>query len=241
MDARTPTIDLNADLGEGAPHDAELLPLVTSTSVSCGAHAGDPDAIRATLALARDHGVVVGAHPGYPDRDHFGRRDREMTGRDVRRLVEDQVADLVALATPIGVRVRFLKPHGALYNQAQHSPPHAEGVVEAAAALGLPLLGQPGTRLAAEAARAGVYLVHEGFLDRRYDDAGRLVPRSDPGAVLHDDDALVAQLASLLRLRFDTLCLHGDSPRAVAHGRLARDTLAGQGVRVAPFLAGGPR
>jgi UPF0271 protein len=227
------TIDLNADIGEGYPNDRTLLGLVTSASISCGAHAGRPDVIRQTLRDARDRGVVVGAHPGYPDREHFGRREQDLTLDAVRILILEQVATLSALAAEIGVPVKFFKPHGALYNQAQHEGEIAWAVIAAAVELGLPLLGQPGTLLENLAAAQGVRYIAEGFPDRRYRDDGSLVPRGEPNAVLHDPAEMEAQLVRLTAgRRVETLCIHGDDLRAVANAELVRRVLENHGIRV---------
>jgi UPF0271 protein len=232
-----PTIDLNADLGEGCPNDGTLLDgLVTSASISCGAHAGDSGVIRQTLGYARDRNVAVGAHPGYPDREHFGRRERAMTADAVTAMILEQAKFLTELAAELGVAIRFLKPHGALYNQAQREDPIARGVVEAVAELGLPLLGQPGTLLERLASGSGVRYVAEGFPDRRYCNDGSLVPRTEPDAILHDPAEMETHLLRLIAgRRVATLCIHGDDPRAVANARLVRGILEGQGIAVRSF------
>jgi 5-oxoprolinase (ATP-hydrolysing) subunit A len=234
-----PSIDLNADLGEGCPHDRTLLEgLVTSASVSCGAHAGDAAAIRGTLEHARDHGVAVGAHPGYPDREHFGRRERTLSSEAVAAMILDQMAFLMELAAEVGVAIRFLKPHGALYNQAQRQDEIARGVIEATAELGLPLLGQPGTLLERLASGRGIRYIAEGFPDRRYRDDGSLVPRTEPDAILHDPVEMEAHLRRLVASgRVSTLCIHGDDPRAIDNARLVRRILEGQGIAVRSFVA----
>ncbi len=229
-------IDVNADLGEGFPDDALLLDLVTSAAVSCGAHAGDPDSIRRTLQAARDRGVVVGAHPGYPDREGFGRRDRDMAATAVEALIRSQCDDLRRLADRADVAIRFLKPHGALYNQAQRRDETARGVVAAALALRLPLLGQPGTSLEALARAAGLDFIAEGFPDRRYRPDGSLAPRTDPDAVLTAEE-LPANITGLLApRRVRTLCLHGDHPDALANARRLRTILDRLAIPVGPIL-----
>ncbi len=232
-------IDLNADLGEGCPWDQDLLPLITSANVGCGAHAGDADAIRRTLEGAIERGVVIGAHPGYPDRANFGRREMTLDAPTVERMIVDQVKGLEGLAGPMGAAVRYLKPHGALYNQAQRSAAHAEGVVRAASALNLPLLGQPNSHAADQAQRAGVAYFTEGFADRGYRPDGSLVPRGEPGALLEIASEIEAQLLKLAAAGFTTICLHGDNAKAVALAELARAVLTREGVLVRSFL--GPR
>lgn len=224
------TIDVNADLGEGCPNDARLLDLVTSASVSCGAHAGDRATILATLDAAVARGVAVGAHPGFPDRKHFGRRERAATPDEVERLILDQIDDLTALAERSGVSLRFVKPHGALYNQAQREEGVARGVLSAVRRLGLPVLGQPGGVLQRLAESDGVRFVAEGFPDRRYDADGRLVPRDRPDAVLHEPAEIDAQVIRLVQTGLETLCIHGDDPRAVANAENVRAVLSRHGV-----------
>jgi UPF0271 protein len=211
------SIDLNADLGEGFPHDEALLTRVTSASVCCGAHAGDRSTILRTLRTALARGVWVGAHPGFADREGFGRRERPVSAAEVERLILDQVRDLRALAGEIGVALRFVKPHGALYNQAQRQREVAEGVVAALTHLRLPVLGQPASLLAELARDRDVRFIAEGFPDRHYRLDGRLVPRSEPGAVLSDRAAIDAQVARLVAQGVETLCIHGDDPSAVAN------------------------
>jgi len=224
------SIDLNADLGEGASHDAELMDRISSASICCGAHAGDRTTILDSLRLAKARGVHVGAHPGYADREAFGRRERSVTASEVERLILDQVRDLDALAAEVGLTLRFLKPHGGLYNQAQRQQEIARGVLDAAAWLQLPVLGQPGSVLHAEAALRGVRYVTEGFADRRYRPDGRLVPRDEPNALLHDPVEVEAQVIRLVDEGVDTLCLHGDDPRAVSHADVLRTILQRHGI-----------
>jgi UPF0271 protein len=236
--SRTPrtSIDLNADLGEGFPNDRALLERISSTSICTGAYAGSPSLIVSTLEAARDHGVIVGAHPGFPDREGFGRRERPSTAEDVERLILEQVESLGLLAGRVGVSIRFLKPHGALYNQAQKQIEIADGVVRAASRLGMPVLGQPQTRLARLANEAGLRYVAEGFPDRRYRPDGSLVPRTDPNALLHDLDEMAAQVERFLAEGIETLCIHGDDPSAVVNVERVRQVLDARGIAVEGFL-----
>jgi UPF0271 protein len=236
MTAPTRTIDLNADLGEGCPHDEELLDRVSSASVCCGFHAGDRDAIVRTLRAAKERRVIVGAHPGFADREGFGRRERDASAAEVERLIVEQFAALAALATEVGVEVSFAKPHGALYNQAQRQDQVAAGVVAAMVRLELPVLGQPGSVLEAKAAAAGVRFVAEGFPDRRYRPNGRLVPRTEPGAVLDDPAEVEAQVVRLVgQGGVATLCIHGDDNRAVRNADLVLAALSRNGIGLASF------
>jgi UPF0271 protein len=229
-------LDLNADLGEGFPWDDELLGRISSACVCCGAHAGGEAVIRATLRSARAHGVVVGAHPGFPDRAGFGRRERSISAAEAEDLVREQVHVLCRLAEDEGVVVAFLKPHGALYNQAQRDPEVALGVVSAARGLSLPILGLPGRAVAEEAGRQGVRFVSEGFVDRRYTADGRLVSRSQPDAVLSEPSEVAAQALRLLDLGLESLCLHGDEPQCVSRADLLLATLHRAGVEVGSFM-----
>lgn len=205
-----PPFLLNADLGEGMPWDEELLGLVDWASVCCGAHAGDPESIARTLEAARGRGVVVGAHPGYPDREGFGRVERPCTADEARQLVAGQVADLRRIADPLGIAIAFLKPHGALYNQARRDPEVARGIAEAARDLGLGLVGLP-EGAQAEAARAlGVAYHPEGFADRGYRPDGTLIPRGEPGDILHEEAAIREQVGRLFAGGIKLLCIHGD-------------------------------
>jgi len=230
-------IDLNADLGEGLPNDRALLGLVSSASICCGAHAGSTLAIRQTLFDAAELGVVVGAHPGYPDREGFGRREERLAAEQVQALIMDQVSGLADLARQAGVSIRYLKPHGALYNQAQREEPIARGVVSAAATLNLPLLGQPGSLVETLCFERELRFIAEGFPDRRYREDGSLMPRSEPGAILVEPEDVAEQVVRLVaERRFATLCIHGDDPRAVANAELVRLALKDQGIRICSFM-----
>jgi UPF0271 protein len=230
------SIDVNADLGEGFANDGALLELVTSASICCAAHAGTPLAIRQTLREAAARGVLIGAHPGYADREGFGRRERALTTLEVIDLINSQIAVLMSLAAEVNARVSYIKPHGALYNQAQREPHVARGVVEAARARGWPLLGQPGSVLETAAREQGVRYIAEGFPDRRYRSDGSLMPRSEPTALLRDPHEIEEQVVRLVgEGRVATLCIHGDEPAAVASAGLVRRVLNQQRVIVRSF------
>lgn len=225
-----PAIDVNADLGEGFPDDARLLGLVSSASICCGAHAGGEGDARATLAEALTRGVAVGAHPGFADREGFGRKNVETTADEVERLVKAQVDWLGRLAGGSGNWVRFVKPHGALYNQAQADPEVARGVVRALAGYSLPVLGLPTGVLGGIAREAGIGFVSEGFPDRAYEPDGRLVSRDRPGAVLHDPAQIDDQVARLVDRGLQTLCVHGDHPDAVRNAETVLNALDRRGI-----------
>jgi UPF0271 protein len=228
-------IDLNCDLGEGCALDGELMPLITSANVACGFHAGDPATAHATLSAAARHGVRAGAHPGFADREHFGRRELARTEQQVFEECVYQVGALSGLARAVGWPLSHLKPHGALYNLACRDDAYARPVVAAATLFALPLLGLPGSRLQAlSAGQCG--FVAEGFADRRYLPDGSLVPRSRPDAFVEDPNEAVGQVQWLLREKgVQTLCVHGDNPQALAFVRELRQALTQQGFVIRAF------
>lgn len=235
-------VDLNCDLGEGAGHDAELMPLVTSANIACGAHAGDEATMRATVALAEEHRVAIGAHPGFADRPSFGRRESPVSPAEVRDLVLDQVRRLQALGP-----VRHVKPHGALYNLAAREPAVAAAVAAAVyeADPRLILFGLAGSRLIEAGEAYGLQVASEVFADRTYQADGSLTPRSQPDALIRDESAAVAQALRMVRegkvcprgggevsLRADTICLHGDGPHPVEFARRLRNEFAAAGIEL---------
>ncbi|MBM3997475.1 MAG: LamB/YcsF family protein [Planctomycetes bacterium] len=223
-------LDLNSDLGEGCGLDAELMPLLTSANICCGFHAGDSATAHAALKSAAKHGVHVGAHPGYADREHFGRRDLTLSEDAVFELCLFQVGALAGLAQSVGIHLRYLKPHGALYNQAGRDDAFARPIAAAAEILNLPVMGLPGSRLALLCkARAG--FIAEGFADRRYRADGSLVPRDQPDAFVSDIAEAVAQAERLVReSAIQSLCVHGDNPRALDFVRGLCDALHRRGI-----------
>jgi UPF0271 protein len=228
-------IDLNCDLGEGCVGDAELMPLITSANIACGFHAGDPETAHITLEAAARHGVQVGAHPGFPDREHFGRRELVRTARQVFDDCVYQVGALAGLARSVGVDLRYVKPHGALYNMACREETLARPVVEAAALFGLAVMGLPGSRLQAVSAGRCPFIA-EGFADRRYLPDGSLVPRSRADAFVTDPAEAVEQAERLVRDQgVQTLCVHGDNPQALAFVRALRAALTEQGITIRAF------
>jgi UPF0271 protein len=228
-------IDLNCDLGEGCASDAELMPLITSANIACGFHAGDPSTAYATLVAAAQHRVQAGAHPGFPDREHFGRRELVRTEQQIFEDCIYQVGALAGLTQAVGRPLSHLKPHGALYNLACRDEAYARPVVEAAALFGLPLLGLPGSRLHT-LSRGRCSFIAEGFADRRYLPEGFLVPRSRADAMIEDVTEAVEQVEGLIRDRgVQTICVHGDNPKALAFVRELRAALNRQGIVIGPF------
>ncbi len=231
-------IDLNADVGEGMGDDDALFALVTSANVACGFHAGDPRTIRETLRAAARAGVVVGAHPSYPDREGFGRVARQFPHEQVFADLLYQVGAVRALCQADGIVLRHVKPHGALYNQSAADPELARTVARAVAAASpdLMLVGLASSRCMREAAaEAGLRFAAEGFADRRYAPDAGLVPRGEEGAVLTDPEVVAAQAVALARSgAVDTLCLHGDTPGALANALAVREALARAAIDVRP-------
>ena len=248
-------MDINSDLGEsfGAwrmGDDAAMLDIVTSANVACGFHAGDPAGILDTLRAAAQRGVAVGAHVGYPDLAGFGRRAMDPSSRELVADVVYQIGALQGLAAAAGTRVRYVKPHGALYNTIAHDERQAGDVITAMLALdpGLALLALAGSPLIGWARARGLRVVAEAFADRAYHDDGTLVSRRQPGAVLHDADAIATRMLRLVqtgevesitgrgvRVQADSICVHGDSPGAVDAARAIRARLAQAGVVLRPF------
>ena len=227
-------IDLNCDLGEGAGRDAALLPLITSANIACGGHAGDRATMRATLALAQWHGVSAGAHPGYPDRANFGRRERAAAPAEVEALVFRQTRALARCAAERGICLTHVKLHGALYHQASRDPALAEAVARAVRALdpGLILFGLAGGELLRAGRALGLRVASEVFADRTYQADGRLTARGSPEALVEDESAAIARVRRMIQrgrvratdgtevpVRADTVGVHGDGPRAVALAR----------------------
>jgi UPF0271 protein len=230
-------IDLNSDLGEGGAFDADLMPLITTANIACGFHAGDPATAYATLTLAARHGVQVGAHPGFADREHFGRLELPIPEEQVFQECVFQIGALAGLARAVGLTLSHVKPHGALYNLACRDETYARPVIAAAALFSLPLLGLPGSKLQALSAGRCPF-VAEGFADRRYRPDGSLVPRSQPDAIIEAPEEAVRQAEGLLGDRgVQTLCVHGDNPQALGFIRALREALQGQGIAVRPFPA----
>ncbi len=212
-------IDLNADLGEGGSEDAALMELVSSANIACGGHAGDDDTMRRTIDMALAAGVAVGAHPGYEDREHFGRRAMAFPLERVTDLVARQVEKLADFARAAGTFLHHVKPHGALYNQADRDALFAAAVVAGIARLcpDAMLYALPDSKLALAGREAGLTICPEGFADRRYLKNGSLMPRTEPGAVISNVDEAVAQALELMASgKVETICTHGDGPTAVA-------------------------
>jgi UPF0271 protein len=241
-------IDLNADVGEGDPEvDAALLPLVTSANIACGLHAGDAQTMRATVALALRHGIAVGAHPGFDDREGFGRRPQQLTASEIVDVIRTQLRALDTIARAEGATLQHVKPHGALYNQSETDRELAAAIVRAIRIFDptLWLVGRAGSAMEEAARAASQPFRPEAFADRRYQADGTLQRRSEPGAVLTDQEDVARQVRSLVTegevaasdgsrvaISFQTLCVHGDTPGAVTLARRIRQELGALGVTV---------
>lgn len=249
------TIDLNSDLGEGfgawsMGDDGAMLDVVSSANVACGFHAGDPTIMLDTCRTAADRGVAVGAHVAYRDLAGFGRRPVHVTPDELYADVVHQLGALVATARVAGAAVTYVKPHGALYNTACADPVQAEAVTRAVADVdpALAVLALPGSELLLAAGRHGLRAVREVFADRAYEPDGSLVPRSRPGSVLHDPEVVATRVLRMVTdgvvtavdgsdvpVQVDSVCVHGDSPDAVAMARAIRAVLTAHEVTIAPF------
>lgn len=239
-------IDLNCDLGEGAGHDAALMPLITSANIACGAHAGDLATMRETVALAQRYGVAVGAHPGFADRENFGRRELPLTPEEIRATVRGQIELLRAIAP-----VRHVKPHGALYNMAARDPVIADAIAAAVHEIdpALIVFAPAHSELACAALSRHLRVANEVFADRTYRGDSSLTPRSEPEALIHDGDAAVTQVLRMIRegvvratdgtdvvIVADTVCVHGDGPTPVEFVRRLRAEFAAAGIEIcAPY------
>ena len=241
-------IDLNSDLGEGAGTDALLMPFISSANIACGGHAGDESTMSATVALARRYNVAVGAHPGYPDRENFGRDPIAMDPDELSEEIARQIRALRHIDPDL--KISHVKAHGALYNQAWHDKAIAKAIVAGVKKVftgrtDVALFAAPKSALAEAALGAGLRVVREGFADRAYEKDGTLRSRKLAGA-LHTDPKVAAKQAvsfvrdggvhahdgSFLKMAVDTLCIHGDTPGAPAIAAAVRDALTGAGVKV---------
>ena len=240
-------VDLNADLGEGAGHDEELLALVTSANIACGFHAGDADTMRRSIEIARDRQVAVGAHPSLFDRENFGRKELPVKPNEVFDAVAYQLGIFQAIAEAASAHPNHVKPHGALYNMAVRDEKLAEAIARAVAVVDtkLILFAPRNTALARAGERNRLQVAHEVFADRNYLSDGSLVPRTRPDALLHDPNEAAPRVIRMLQegkvrsvdgvevdVRAETICLHGDNPEAVEFARVLKLRLEKEGVGI---------
>jgi len=229
-------IDLNCDIGENSGNDEDIMPYITSASIACGFHAGDPATMQATVRLAKRYGVAVGAHPSWKDVEGFGRREMSLPPDEVEALVLYQVGALYAIAKAEGMELQHVKPHGALYNQAAQDRVLANAVAGAVKRFSgdLILVGLAGSRLIKAGIEVGLRVANEGFPDRNYNPDGTLVSRKESNAIIGSSEDVAAHAMQLIRdgvlfaekhVRVDTLCLHGDHPCAAENAKLIRAML----------------
>lgn len=245
------TIDLNCDVAEGVGNEKEIFPFITSANIACGFHAGDPGLMADTVHLCLKHNVAIGAHPSFPDRENFGRTNMDLPKDEVSRLVQEQIDLLKAIATAQGGRLTHVKPHGALYNMAARDAGLAAAVAEAVAAIdsSLVLFGLSGSCMSEAARQKGIPFAHEVFADRTYQADGTLTPRSRKDALIESTDDTCVQALSLakgmpiqttdggsLKLKADTVCLHGDGAHAVTFAKAVREYLLDAGVQIKSYL-----
>jgi UPF0271 protein len=252
-----PVVDLNCDLGEGfgdwrMGDDAAMLGIVSTVNVACGFHAGDPQIMADTFAAAKKAGVAIGAHPAYPDLQGFGRRPLPYSPREIERLVAYQLGAAMGVAALAGHRITHVKAHGSLGNRATEDVSAAEAIARATKSVdrGLVILAIAGTEIERAAERLGVKAIREIFADRAYTTKGNLVPRSQPGAVIHDAKlaaqrvlamlkagAIIADDGTKIPTGIDSICVHGDTPGAVAMAASVRQALSEAGYTVQAFAS----
>ena len=241
------SVDLNADLGEGAGHDEELFKLISSANIATGFHAGDSDSMHAAVSGAKKHGVAVGAHPSFFDRENFGRKELKVSNQEVFDAVAYQLGVFQAIASAVGVRPNHIKPHGALYNMAVRDQELADAIARAIKSVDpkLILFAPDNSELARAGEAHGLQIAREIFADRNYLNDGWLVPRTRPDALLRDPKEAAERVLRMLRegkvrsvegrdvdVRGETICVHGDTPGAVEFGRELRSQLEHEGVRI---------
>lgn len=246
------SIDLNCDMGESygpfiVGNDQAILPYISSVNIACGFHAGDPAVMEQTLIMALEHQVKIGAHPGFHDLQGFGRRNMDISPREVYQIVVYQIGALQAFVTALGGKMNHVKPHGALYNMAAKDKNLAEAIAEGVYKVNpeLVLYGLAGSNLVQEGKKVGLSIAHEVFADRTYQRDGSLTPRSHSMALIHDSEQAIAQVVSMIKERkvialtgeevpmeADTLCIHGDGAHALVFAELIRKKLTEEGIQI---------
>jgi 5-oxoprolinase (ATP-hydrolysing) subunit A len=237
------SIDLNCDMGENIGNDADIMPYITSANIACGFHAGDANTMRETVRLAKRYGVAVGAHPSWMDREGFGRNEMSLPLEEVEALILEQVNALAEIAKGEGVELHHVKPHGALYNQAAKDRELANAIARAVKAVSveLVLVGLAGSGLVEAGFEVGLKVANEGFPDRNYNPDGMLVSRKEPHAIIESPEDVARHALELVkngidfsgrRVHVDTLCVHGDNPRAAENARLVREALEKAGIEI---------
>jgi UPF0271 protein len=234
------TIDINCDMGEGMPNDALIMPYISSANIACGAHAGDADTMRSTMAAALAHGVAIGAHPGFNDRENFGRTEMQLSASEVYDLVSSQIRTLQNIAHEFNATLTHVKPHGALYNMSARNAELADTIAQAVYDVnpGLVLFGLSGSCSITAATKKGLTVAAEVFADRSYQDDGNLTPRSQAGALITDTTKSMQQVLQMIQtstvtsinnrqvtIKADTICIHGDGAYALDFAKALYETL----------------
>lgn len=247
MNRNNSSIDLNCDLGEGMPSDQDIIPFISSANIACGYHAGNEEIIAVTIQHCLRHNVAIGAHPGFADKEHFGRREMHLTEEELYQLITKQVILVKEITEHIGGTLRHVKPHGALYNMAATDETYARVIVQAIKDIdpGLCLFGLSNSAMIHAARAAGLPFANEVFADRTYTDEGLLMPRSQPGAVITNEEEMIAQVLQLagngwvrtasgskIQIPADTICLHGDGAHAAAFARMINNKLQEHNIRI---------
>lgn len=243
-------VDLNCDLGEGCDNDAELMKFISSANIACGGHVGDIDTMRRTVELALKNNVAIGAHPGYVDRENFGRHSQELGRDEIIDLITNQIAALQVVCDDFGARLYHVKPHGALYNQSAKSTEIAAAIAEAVKAVDpkLILFGLASSHSITEAQRIGLRTASEVFADRTYKNDGSLTPRTEPNALITDPKASLEQVLTLVKygrvrsldsimvsINPETICIHGDGSHAVEFAKTINQSLRESGIEICPI------
>lgn len=243
------SIDINCDLGEGCPSDAELMHFISSANIACGFHAGDEETMRRTVYLALENNVAIGAHPSFPDRENFGRTNMVLPAEQIAEIVTEQIGALNAICDENGAKLHHVKPHGALYNMAAKEKELAQVISFAVLNFnsGLVLVGPPNSFLISEAKNVGLITSSEVFADRTYQPDGSLTPRSQPNALIDDVDECIEHVLRMVRqqrviatdgsevaINADTVCIHGDGEHAVEFAKAIREALTNEGIEITP-------
>lgn len=241
------TIDFNADVGEGLQTDADLMPYISSANIACGYHAGDADIIRRTIELCQHHGVAVGAHPSFADRENFGRIEMQLPLSEIKAMVSAQLQLVQNICNELGATMHHVKPHGALYNMSARDPKIACAIAESIRAFNpsLILFGLSGSHSVAEGVMAGLTTAAEVFADRTYQADGSLTPRNQPFSLISSEEEAVLQAemmvtqqkvramdGTIINLMAETICLHGDGPHAVSFARILHQLFISRGIRI---------
>ena len=240
-------IDLNCDMGEGYESDALIMPFISSANIACGYHAGDENTMIQTISLARKHGVAIGAHPSYPDKENFGRKQMKMSSDEIYHLVTAQISILNDIASDMGMPLHHVKPHGALYNTAAADLDTALAIASAVADFDsrMMLYGLANSAFVKAAEKLGLSFCGEAFADRTYSDLGLLTPRTEAGAMIENDDQAIEHVLQMIEtdsvnslsgknipIQADTICIHGDGPNAISFAKKIHASLLAKGIRI---------